>query len=78
MERQKARALMESWNREYSFTENLEEELATSQTSQGQTELKRRGADKKVSGTYARAYTPGVCVANRTWEGEPRQECPWL
>nr|XP_048288093.1 tetratricopeptide repeat protein 16 isoform X4 [Myodes glareolus] len=48
MERQKARALMESWNREYSFTENLEEELVTSQTSQVKTELKRRGADKKV------------------------------
>lgn len=49
MERQKARALMESWNREYTFTGNLEEELATPPTLQGKTELKRRGAeDKKV------------------------------
>lgn len=49
---------MESWNREYPFMENLEEELATSQTLQGKTELKRGGAeDKKVNGTYARAHT---------------------
>ncbi|XP_075841998.1 tetratricopeptide repeat protein 16 isoform X3 [Microtus pennsylvanicus] len=49
MERQKARALMESWNREYAFTGKLEEELATPPTLQGKTELKRRGTeDKKV------------------------------
>lgn len=78
MERQEARALMESWNREYAFTENLEEELATPQTSQVKTELKRRGADKKVSEISARAYTPGVCAADHTWDGKPQQECPWL
>ncbi|CAO2597888.1 Tetratricopeptide repeat protein 16 [Lemmus lemmus] len=66
MERQKARALMESWNQDYPLTtENLEEELDTFQTLQGKTlgdktELKRGAEDRKVSGTYARAYTPGV------------------
>lgn len=67
MERQKARALMESWNREYTFTGNLEEELATPPTLQGKTKLKRRGAeDKKVSGTYARAHALESSVADRT------------
>ncbi|XP_041911327.1 tetratricopeptide repeat protein 16 [Arvicola amphibius] len=77
MERQKARALMESWNREYRFTGNLEEELAT-QTLQGKTELKRGGAQDKKNFIYGAedvALARGPPLPYRWWmQQEPGGE----
>ncbi|CAH6788930.1 Ttc16 [Phodopus roborovskii] len=52
MERQRARALMKSWNWEQLFTEIPDEEVAASQIPQGKTprdktELKRKGTEEK-------------------------------
>lgn len=61
MERQKARALLESWNQKHPFSEIPEEEVAIFQTPQDETledktKVKREEAEeKKVSGTSASA-----------------------
>lgn len=54
MERQKARALLESWNQKHPFSEIPEEEVAIFQTPQDETledktKVKREEAEEKKS-----------------------------